>query len=281
MVKAQCRTESRRFGNRVKGTTHEEKQSLDVTFTALGKNQTPVLAALAPHTRPGASTHTRSHSPASVHTPPTWVRKRRNFKALFWENSPLCRPRKRLLALGMCVLKAMGSCMQAGGVWAGSPLKVMVDSVSGRLTPTARSWKPARVTTWLASCSLMQRGDGPGTGGGEGHLRAGCPLRRVFRIHRGAWLPCQAFGVNSAPGVPICSALERARPRGQGWLQKEGGASSPPPLRTEPSLTTASGIGAFKGWVGRPWDGDMLEPCILNEPESKVALSLGSGLDDP
>lgn len=62
----------------------------------------------------------------------------------------------------------MGSCMQVGGVWAGSPLKMMVDSLSGRPTPTARSWKPAHVTTWLASCSSTQRGNGPGTGVGRG-----------------------------------------------------------------------------------------------------------------
>lgn len=116
--------------------------------------------------------HTRSHGPhTSVHTPPTPIRTRRNFKVVFSENSHLYRLGKSLLELGMCVLKVMGSCMQVGGVWAGPLLKMMVDLISGRPTPTARSWKPAHVTTWLASCSSMQRGNGPGTGGGEGHPR--------------------------------------------------------------------------------------------------------------
>lgn len=79
----------------------------------------------------------------------------------------------------------MGSWMQVGAGWAGSPQEVTVACVPGRPIPTARFLKPARVTTWLALCSSMQRGNG-----GQGHRG---PLPIVEGILAATHSPSRCF----------------------------------------------------------------------------------------
>lgn len=198
-----------------------------------GSRGLPHATQMYSHTR----ARQRAQGPRAFMLPPAPHMNTGGLAKIYSYGTPIFVDQTGRLNWGGGVLKVMGSWLQGGGRWAGSPQKVMADCVSGRPIPTARFLKLAHVTTWLALCSSTQRGNGGGarydTGGAPaycgGHL--GC--------HTGAWLPFQvfprAFAFNSTPGVPVSPALERARPGGQSSLGEERGPPSPPYLRTYPS----------------------------------------------
>ena len=147
MVKVKYWTVIRSSRSRVKRTTILETVSLNLKFTAPDKNQTTAVVSPAPRRYTLAS----GSMPTPVCVPsPHSDKHEEEFQSFILGKCHFCRLRKRELALGLCVLKVPGSQGKVGGGWASSLQRMMVDCVSGRPTPTARFWKPAHVTMWLA-----------------------------------------------------------------------------------------------------------------------------------
>ena len=110
---------------------------------------------------PGSSAHTvLTQLPTPLHTHYPHSDKHKEEFQCFIGGGTLVFIGKERGSLKWGGLEDDGVMHESWGQVGGSPQKMTVDCISGRPTPTARFWKPAHVTTWLALCSLMQRGDG-------------------------------------------------------------------------------------------------------------------------